>query len=122
MDALSNSSTLRADTIELWDAAASRYVGIQELLIGIPPSDMNTMEKVAGALGNDPGYFETIAAGLDAKASLAYTNSELLKKSDLSTTTALLNDRYSKVKTNSFPPLSLRNNLFTVYLEPLSIC
>ena len=94
MDALSNSSTLRADVIELWDATASRYVGIQELLIGIPPGDMDTLEKVANAIGNDPTYFQSIAAGLDSKASLAYTNSELLKTSDLSTTTAALNDRY----------------------------
>ncbi len=80
MDALSNSSTLRADTLELWDAPTSRYVGIQQLMIGIPPGDMDTLEKVANAIGNDPGYFETIAAGLDSKASLAYTNSKLLKK------------------------------------------
>ncbi len=61
---------------------------------------MDTLEKVANAIGNDPGYFQTIAAGLDTKANIAYTNSELLKKSDLSTTTALLNDRYSKSETD----------------------
>ena len=96
MDPLSNLTSMRRDTIELWDAAARRYVGIQELLIGIPPSDMDTLEKVSNAIGNDPGYFQTIAAGLDSKASIAYTNSELLKKSDLAVTTALLDDRYSK--------------------------
>ena len=61
---------------------------------------MDTLEKVANAIGNDPAYFQSIAAGLDSKASIAYTNSELLKTSDLSTTTALLNDRYSKSQTD----------------------
>ncbi len=81
MDALSNNSTLRADAIELWDSGSSTYKGLQELVLGIPPDSMNTLERVAAAIGNDPSYFQTIAAGLDSKASLVYTNSELRNRS-----------------------------------------
>ena len=85
---------------------------------------MDTLEKVANAIGNDPGYFQTTAAGLDTKASIAYTNSELLKKSDLSTTTALLNDRYSKSKSDGL--ISLRvtqvdfNNQIVILINSLN--
>ena len=63
MDPLTNLTSIRGDTIELWDAAAERYVGIQELLVGIAPSDMNTISKVAGALDNDPDFFRPSPAG-----------------------------------------------------------
>ena len=85
MDALSNSSTIRADTIEICDSDSSTYKGIQQLVLGIPPASMNTLEKLAAAIGNDPEYFETVAAGLDSKADLALTTSELAGKEPLVT-------------------------------------
>ena len=54
MDPLSNLTSIRADVIELWDATTKKYLGIQELVLGIPPASMDTLEKVAAALGNDP--------------------------------------------------------------------
>ena len=83
MDALSNLTNLRADTVELWDNNAGSYIGIQELVLGIPPASMNTLELVAAALGNDAGYFETVAAGLDSKADLSFTTSELEGKASV---------------------------------------
>ena len=81
MDALSNSSTIRADAIELWDASSAEHVGIQQLVLGIPPASMNTLEKLAAAIGNDPEYFETIAVGLDSKADLHSPLASLLARS-----------------------------------------
>jgi hypothetical protein len=83
MDPLSNLTSIRGDVIELWNAPAKKYLGIQELVLGIPPASMNTLEKVAAAIGNDPDYFETIAAGLDSKADLSFVNEELADKADL---------------------------------------
>ena len=77
MDALSNSSTLRADAVEVWDSNTNTYKEIQELIVGLPPSTLNSIELLAGAIGNDPNYFETVASGLTAKSDLAYVNSEL---------------------------------------------
>ena len=83
MDPLSNLTSIRADVIELWDAPAKKYLGIQEMVLGIPPASMDTLEKVAAATGNDPAYFETIAAGLDSKANLSLVTSGLAGKADL---------------------------------------
>ena len=63
MDALSNTSTLRADAVEVWDSNTNTYKEIQELIVGLPPSTLNSIELLAGAIGNDPNYFETVASG-----------------------------------------------------------
>ena len=71
MDALSNSSTIRADAIEVWDSNSSTYKGIQELIVGLPPSTLSSIELLAGAIDNDPNYFATVASGLTAKSDLS---------------------------------------------------
>ena len=83
MDPLSNSSTLRADAVEVWDSNTNTYKEIQELIVGIPPSSMNTLELVAAAIGDDPNYFQTISEGLASKADLELTTSELAGKEPL---------------------------------------
>ena len=105
MDPLSNLTSIRGDVIELWDAATKKYVGIQELVLGIPPSSLDTLEKVASAIGNDPDYFDTIAAGLDSKADLEFTNSELADKADLVLTAIELE---TKATTSSVTDLTNR--------------
>ena len=54
MDVLSNLTNIRADSMELWDEGTASYLGVQELVLGLPPASMNTLELVAAALGNDP--------------------------------------------------------------------
>ena len=73
MDVLSNLTNIRADSVELWDEGSGSYLGVQELVLGLPPASMNTLELVAAALGNDPDYFESVGLGLAAKADLALT-------------------------------------------------
>ena len=78
---------------------------------------MDTLEKVAAALGNDPTYFETIAAGLDSKASLSLVTSGLAGKADLTTTT---NELATKATTSSVTDLTARivNTERVVTVEP----
>ncbi len=77
MNALSNLTAIRADVIEVWDPVTLRYKTIQETIVGLPPSTLNNLELIAAAIGNDPGYFETVAEGLDAKAESSFVASEL---------------------------------------------
>ncbi len=77
MDALSNLHSIRADVIEVWDPVALRYKTIQETIVGLPPSTLNSIELVAAAIGNDADYFTSVAEGLDAKAESSYVDSEL---------------------------------------------
>jgi hypothetical protein len=67
MDALSNSSTIRADTVEVWDSNTNTYKEIQELIVGLPPATLNSIELLAGALGNDPQLLRDggIGAGVE---------------------------------------------------------
>ena len=83
MDALSNLNSIRADVIEVWDPVALQYKTIQETIVGLPPSTLNNLELLAGAIGNDPGYFETVAECLESKADLAFTTSELEGKASI---------------------------------------
>ena len=94
-----------------------KYLGIQEMVLGIPPASMDTLEKVAAALGNDPSYFETIAAGLDSKANLSLVTSGLAGKADLTTTT---NELATKATTSSVTDLTARivNTERVVTVEP----
>ena len=80
MDALSNLHSIRADVIEVWDPVSLQYKTIQETILGLPPATLNNLELIAGAIGNDPGYFTTVAEGLESKADLAFTTSELQGK------------------------------------------
>jgi hypothetical protein len=51
-------------------------------VVGLAPADLNSIELLAQAIDNDPNYFQTVAAGLTAKANRA----------DVDTDLALLND------------------------------
>ncbi len=77
MDALSNLNSIRADVIEVWDAGSLSYKTIQETIVGLPPSTLNSIELLASAIGNDPGFFEAVATGLAAKADTSSVESEL---------------------------------------------
>ena len=36
-------------------------------ITGLPPETMNSLEKIASAMDNDPDFFQTVANGLEAK-------------------------------------------------------
>ncbi len=81
MDALSNLSSIRADVIEVWDSRTLTYRPIQDTIqqsiVGLAPAQLNSIELVAAAIGNDAGFFSTIAEGLDVKAEIAYVDAQL---------------------------------------------
>ncbi len=77
MDPLSNLTTLRADSLELWDDQTASYLSVLELATGFPPSTMNTLELLAQSIGNDPELFESVFTNLETKADQSYVDSEL---------------------------------------------
>ncbi len=77
MDALSNLNSIRADVIEVWDPGSLSYKTIQETIVGLPPSTLNSIELLAGAIGNDPGFFAAVADGLAVKADTSFVDSQI---------------------------------------------
>ena len=47
--------------------------------IGLPPSSLNTIEKLSAAISNDTNYFQTMQTSVNAKASRSntYTKGEV---------------------------------------------
>ena len=80
MDALSNLNSIRADVIEVWEAGSLSYKTIQETIVGLPPATLNSIELLASAIGNDPGFFEAVSIGLAAKADTSSVESELASR------------------------------------------
>ena len=52
---------------------------VQSSVVGLPPSSLNTIEKLSAAISNDPNYFSTMQAAVNAKASQSntYTKDEI---------------------------------------------
>jgi hypothetical protein len=83
---LSNSSAIRADSVEVWNPLKRKYEAVGESIVGLAPDDLNSIELLAQAIDNGPHYFQTVAAGLSAKA-------DLVRRSQLSgQVQALLHD------------------------------
>ena len=78
---LTNSNSIRADKVEVWNPLKRKYQSIQESVVGLAPDDLNSIELLAQAIGNDPNYFDTVAAGLSAKADAAEVAADFLSLS-----------------------------------------
>ena len=52
---------------------------VQGSIVGLPPSSLNTIEKLSTAISNDPNYFQTMQTSVNAKASQSntYTKGEV---------------------------------------------
>ena len=82
-DIIANSySLITSDgVVDLLDA-------VQSSVVGLPPSTLNTLEKLSAAISNDPTYFSTMQAAVNAKANASTTyskddvNAFLLGKTD----------------------------------------
>ena len=85
---LSNSSAIRADSVEVWNPLKRKYMSIQESVVGLAPEDLNSIELLAQAIDNDPNYFQTVAAGLTSKADRAEVDSDLALLNSLVNTEA----------------------------------
>ena len=44
---LSNSSAIRADSVEVWNPLKRKYMSIQESVVGLAPEDLNSIELLA---------------------------------------------------------------------------
>ena len=85
---LSNSNAIRADKVEVWNPLKRKYEAVGESIVGLAPDDLNSIELLAQAIDNDPNYFQTVAAGLTAKADRAEVDADLSLLTDLVNTKA----------------------------------
>jgi hypothetical protein len=85
---LSNSSAIRADKVEVWNPLKRKYEAVGESIVGLAPDDLNSIELLAQAVDNDPNYFQTVAAGLSAKANRADVDADLALLTSLVNTKA----------------------------------
>ena len=85
---LTNSKDIIANSISL--IIGNRLVNLTDLfltkessvsdIIGLAPSDLDTIAEIAAAINNDSHVFGTIQNLLALKASLIYVDAELQKK------------------------------------------
>ena len=64
-DIIANSYSLitsNGSVVDILDAVNSS-------IVGLPPSTLNTIEKLSSAISNDPNYFSTMQTAINAKAS-----------------------------------------------------
>jgi hypothetical protein len=85
---LSNSSAIRGDSVEVWNPLKRKYEAVGESIVGLAPEDLNSIELLAQAIDNDPNYFQTVAAGLSAKADQQAVDADLSLLGDLVNTKA----------------------------------
>ena len=74
-DIIANSYSLitsNGSVVDLIDA-------VKDSVVGLPPASLNTIEKLSAAISNDPNYFSTMQAAVNAKASQSttYTKDEV---------------------------------------------
>ncbi len=58
--------TANGSVVDILDA-------VQGSIVGLPPSSLNTLEKLSTAISNDPNYFQTMQASVNAKAPISTT-------------------------------------------------
>ena len=74
-DIIANSYSLitsNGSVVDILDA-------VQGSIAGLPPASLNTIEKLSADISNDPNYFQTMQATVNAKASQSttYTKDEV---------------------------------------------
>jgi limonene-1,2-epoxide hydrolase len=84
---LSNSSDIIANSISLIngnvvqdikDTFLSKNEAVSNI-VGLPPTTMNTLEKISQSLSNNPNFFNTIETAIASKASSANVNATFLE-------------------------------------------
>lgn len=70
--------------VSTWDAKTD-VDDVQSMLsgtVGLPPETLNTIEKVASAIGNDPYFFTNIGSEIDGKADVNHTHTGIYSPVD----------------------------------------
>ena len=55
-DPTSNSLTIEADAVRVFDPIVQRYVDLRETVTGLAPESLNTLQKIAESIGNDSTF------------------------------------------------------------------
>ena len=58
------------------DGVVNLIDAVQGSIVGLPPSSLNTIEKLSAAISNDPNYFTTMQTAINAKATASTTYSK----------------------------------------------
>ena len=107
-DIIANSFSIITDTgsvVDILDA-------VQGSVVGLPPSSLNTLEKLSAAISNDPNYFQTIETSIATKAPASTTYSKTQVDSALSLKAAQ-STTYTKTEVDN--ALNLQVDLSTSY-------
>jgi hypothetical protein len=72
----------------VWNPLKRKYEAVGESIVGLAPEDLSSIELLAQAIDNDPNYFQTVAAGLSAKADREDVDADLSLLTDLVNTKA----------------------------------
>ena len=56
-------------------------------IVGLPPTTLNTLEKIGASIDNDPNFFANNQSSLNQKSDLTYVNGELTLKKDIASYT-----------------------------------
>ena len=67
-DATSNLTSIEADSVKTWDPVVRRYVDIRSGVVGLAPETLDTLEKIARSIGEDPDYAAYVDGQLATKA------------------------------------------------------
>ena len=92
-EATTNLTTIEADSVKTWDPVVKRYVDLRDSVVGLAPETLDTLEKIAASIGDDPDY-------------AAYVDGELATKRDIT-------DSYSAAQTDA--ALALKRNVADSY-------
>ena len=77
---LTNSEDIIANSVSIINSKGQLVDLIQllgETFIGLPPDTLDTLEKIATAIDNDPAFLTTVRALLDTKAEKTITYTKL---------------------------------------------
>ena len=107
---LSNSKDLVANSVSI--IQGNQVIDLLDTINsvqGLAPSTLNSLEKLALALDNNPSFNESVMMGIDSKADTTYVNSQLATKANSSS----LSNYYLKTETDN--KLSLKADQENTY-------
>ena len=104
---LSNSTDIVANSLSVIHGnKVVDILGSLTTLAGSPPVDVDSLEKIASSVNNDPTFHNSVALAFSPKADQSYVDTQLATKSNIATT-------YSKTDVDG--KLALKADTATTY-------
>ena len=80
---LSNSKDIIADSLSI--VKGNQVIDVLDTINavqGLAPETLNSLEKLANALNNNPTFYSNVAQAIEQKADTTYVNSQLATKAN----------------------------------------